>query len=200
MDNDTSATMIRVLGGDSLSSRWNEFGAKYIPMLQAYLRDAFPSVDIDEVIDDTLIAFVSILPDYQYTEERHGHFRNFIRGVAKNKAREWLRKREKDSEEAAEYREYEQMRREENADDRATARVKKRMNDIAQMALDQVLADKKVSEQSKQIFVRIAINCENPEEVADLFGVTRNNVDQIKSRMMEKLKSLVRSLEALSPM
>jgi len=40
------------------------------------------------------------------------------------------------------------------------------------------------------IFRRTALQGESPESVAALFGIKRNNVDQIKARMVAKLKEL----------
>ena len=45
------------------------------------------------------------------------------------------------------------------------------------------------------MFTRVAVNGEKPDDVADAFGITRNAVDQMKSRMMARLKELVAALE-----
>ena len=57
-------------------------------------------------------------------------------------------------------------------------------------ALAQFMADTKISKRDKEIFRRVALRGESPESVAELVGITRNNVDQIKSRMVAKLKAL----------
>ena len=45
------------------------------------------------------------------------------------------------------------------------------------------------------MFTRVAVNGEKPDDVAAAFGITRNAVDQMKSRMMTRLKELVAALE-----
>ena len=45
------------------------------------------------------------------------------------------------------------------------------------------------------MFVRTVVNREKPEAVAAAFRIERNAVDQIKSRMMDKLRKLVAELE-----
>ena len=41
---------------------------------------------------------------------------------------------------------------------------------------------------NKRIFIENVINGLTPDVVASMFGVTRNNVDQIKARMIKRLK------------
>jgi len=45
------------------------------------------------------------------------------------------------------------------------------------------------------VFTRVAVNGEKPEDVAAAFGIERNAVDQIKSRLTARLKELVAALE-----
>ena len=47
------------------------------------------------------------------------------------------------------------------------------------------------------MFPRVAINHESPDAVADSLGIKRNAVDQMKSRMMTKLRELVETLKAV---
>ena len=52
------------------------------------------------------------------------------------------------------------------------------------------MADKSISTRDKEIFRRVALQGESPEDVAAIFDIKRNNVDQIKARMVAKLKEL----------
>ena len=45
------------------------------------------------------------------------------------------------------------------------------------------------------MFRRVAVNGDSPEDVASDFGITRNAVDQMKSRMMARLREFVSALE-----
>jgi DNA-directed RNA polymerase sigma subunit (sigma70/sigma32) len=42
--------------------------------------------------------------------------------------------------------------------------------------------------------MRVAVNNESPESVANAYCITRNNVDQIKNRMIAKLREIVSRL------
>ena len=66
---------------------------------------------------------------------------------------------------------------------------------VFEVALQQYLADETVQERTRQVFVRLAVNGEKPEAVAAAFGLTRNAVDQIRSRALRGLRARVRALE-----
>ena len=57
-----------------------------------------------------------------------------------------------------------------------------------------LLSDTSIRERTRQIFEHVAVHGEDPQVVADLFGTTRNNVDQIKNRLTERLVDLARNL------
>ena len=42
--------------------------------------------------------------------------------------------------------------------------------------------------------MRVAVNGEKPESVAESFGITRNAVDQMKARMKNRLRELADAL------
>jgi DNA-binding CsgD family transcriptional regulator len=52
------------------------------------------------------------------------------------------------------------------------------------------MANPNLNPRDKEIFRRTALGEESPADVAAIFGITRNNVDQIKARMTAKLKEL----------
>lgn len=61
-----------------------------------------------------------------------------------------------------------------------------------------MLADDGIQSRTKQIFLRTAVNGERPEDVAEAFGTTRNTVDQVKSRMIDKLRNMIERLESVN--
>ena len=68
------------------------------------------------------------------------------------------------------------------------------MDGELQKDIQQLLANPKRTERTRQIFIRTALKGEDPAAVAALFGSTRNNVDQIKNRMTAELKELAMRL------
>ena len=59
----------------------------------------------------------------------------------------------------------------------------------------QILDDDNIPEKSKQIFQRLTVDGVSPDEVAVAYGTSRNNVDKTKSRMIARLREIVRTLE-----
>ena len=66
---------------------------------------------------------------------------------------------------------------------------------LLEVALQQLLNDESIQSRTRQVFLRVAVNGDSPNDVADAFGIERNAVDQIKNRMMSRLRKLVAALE-----
>ena len=66
---------------------------------------------------------------------------------------------------------------------------------LLEIALQQLLNDESIQSRTRQVFLRVAVNGDSPNDVADAFGIERNAVDQIKNRMMSRLRELVAALE-----
>ena len=86
MTPETSTTLLRDIAQDSQHARWAEFVARYRPMMEAYMHERFPSVEADDVIQETLISLIKTLPVYHYSPEEKGSFHNYLTGILRNKA------------------------------------------------------------------------------------------------------------------
>ena len=185
----TSVSLLKVLGEDAQSPRWTEFAKKYASTIDGFLFKYFPTVDAAEVVNDTLLALVEKLPLYEYDPDANGHFRNYLIGIVRFKAIEQLKKRSRDAahkevlESKAKF-EWEYEKQSYSAD------LRDWRKEAYEAALAQFMADKSISPRDKEIFRRVALKGESPESVAEVFGIKRNNVDQIKARMTAKLKEL----------
>ncbi len=187
----TSTTLLRDLAQDSQHARWGEFVARYRPMMEAFMRERFPSLDADDMIQETLIALVNVLPGYRYSPEESGHFRNYLTGILRNKALRELRKEQRQAEIAEELR-----RSQDDAHVHVLADEDRSWREsIFEIALRQFLSDETVADRTKRIFERTAINGEAPEAVAAAFKMTRHAVDQAKSRAVARLREIAKGLE-----
>lgn len=187
----TSTTLLKAIGADLDSPRWTEFVARYQPVMESFLAQQFPSVDADDVMQETLIVIARILPDYHYAPDTKGHFRNYLLGILKNKAREELKRRgraAKADEAAKEFVDISPNASPQDCDDEDWRIA------AYEVALQQLLADPRHTERTRQIFIRTALKGESPASVAALFGTTRNNVDQIKNRLTAELRELATRL------
>ncbi len=185
----TSISLLKVLGEDSQSPRWREFLRMYASTIDGFLFKHFPTVDAEDVVQETLRALVEKLPLYEYEPDTKGHFRNYLIGIVRFKAIEQLKRRRREADMRAELEanaqfEWECEKQSYSVDLRDWQR------EAYEAALAQFMADKGISTRDKEIFRRVALQGESPEDVAAIFDIKRNNVDQIKARMVAKLKEL----------
>ena len=185
----TSISLLKVLGEDSQSPRWREFLRMYASTIDGFLFKHFPTVDAEDVMQETLRALVEKLPLYEYEPDTKGHFRNYLIGIVRFKAIEQLKRRRREADlrvelEANAQFEWECEMQSYSVDLRDWQR------EAYEAALAQFMADKSISTRDKEIFRRVALQGESPEDVAAIFDIKRNNVDQTKARMVAKLKEL----------
>ena len=181
---DTSTTLLRDLAQDSQHARWGEFVARYRPMMEAFMRERFPSLDADDVIQETLIELIRVFPVYRYSPNEKGCFHNYLTGILRHRALRMMDEEKRRARLVAEMRHADV-----DADDTAWR------ESLMEIALHQLLADTSIHERTRLVFARVAVNGEKPDDVAAAFGITRNAVDQMKSRMMARLKELIAALE-----
>lgn len=188
----TSTTLLKAIGADADSPRWLDFVARYRPVMESYLKSQYPTVDADDVMQETLVVLARKLPEYRYAPDEKGYFRNYLFGILKNKAREALKRQAKDSRAVEAAKEFAATSQAAVASD--DAEMENWRISAYEVALQQLLANPRLSERTRQTFVRTALKGEDPVSVAALFGTTRNNVDQIKNRMTVELRKLATRL------
>ena len=189
---DTSTTLLRDVA-DSSHARWSVFYSRYQPMMLAYLRARFPSLDAEDIVQETFVALAKILPDYKYAPEKNGAFHNFLTGVLRNKALCAL----------------DASRRQMAIEDRMQLAItidgksvhEQSYHDwrenLFEVALQQLLADESIQDRTKQAFIRTAIKGESIESVAESMGVQRHAVDCMRSRTLDRLRGIVENLKGL---
>lgn len=182
----TSITLLNTISSDLQSVRWTEFVQKYEPSLRDFLQRRFPGVPEDDILQETFLAVTKNLSGYQYQPDEKGHFRNYLTGILRHKAMQYLERKNRENSSIRMYR----CENPQPEDDEETAF----RESVYELALQELLADKDINPRTKQIFIRVSVNGEKPEDVAAAFGVTRNSVDQIKSRMMVKLRAAIERL------
>lgn len=192
---ETSTTLLRDVS-DSQHARWAVFHARYEPMMRAFMRERFPSLDADDAIQETFVALAKALPRYVYNPNENGHFRNYLTGVLRNKALKALVARDRDrllrerAEQLAQRADASREAIPPDADD-----LRRWRESVYEIALQQLLADESVHERTKQAFVRLAIDGEKPEAVAESLGVKRSAVDMMKARCLDRLRKYVKALK-----
>ena len=193
----TSVSLLEALSGDASSVRWTEFYNKYEGPMRAFLQARFPTVEADDVIQETLIALVKCLPNYRYVPDEHGYFHNYLMGIVKHKALDIVRRQAARSviRSQLEKEEQERMKRFQEPRDEAEEEAAWQ-NAVKEAALEQLLADDSISLATREVFRHVALMHEPPMKVASQFGITRNNVDQIKARLIARLKEIIADMTA----
>ena len=183
---------MRDIGSDVKNARWGEFVERYRGMMTGYLKTYFPVLEADDIVQETLVALSQVLPNYRYDPAVTGHFHNYLTGILRNKA---CRECERRAREKAVHEDLSVILSEK--DGKREADVVKWQESVFEIAMRELLADAEIHERSKQIFLRLAVDGVPAEEVASAYGVERNIVDKIKSRMIARLKDIVAGLEGV---
>lgn len=178
----TSTSLIIALGMQGQGARWKEFIDRYKPMMEGYLCSRFFNIEYDDVIQDTFIALAKVLPNYRYAPDETGAFHDYIVAILRNKACDALRIKEKQENLKKEFLEDINFERGGFTDKDSVYQA------ILKIALKDILNDSSIMMRNKRIFIENVINGLSPDVVASMFGVTRNNVDQIKARMIKRLQ------------
>ena len=183
----TSITLLKAIASGAENVRWTEFVHRYDGLMRDFLRQRFPTVEADDVIQNVLVALTKALPGYNYTTDEKGHFHNYLLGVVKHKAIDAVRRNASESEMRKEFASTNVL-----ADQQADE--PKWREDLMHAALDQLMANASIAPRNREIFRHVALMGEPPERVAAGFGVSRGNVDVIKKRMVDRLQSLVSAM------
>ncbi len=187
----TSITLLKALAQDTANDQWYQFYTAYEEPIRGFVRDRFPSLDPDDVLQETMRALSKCLPTYHYTPDEKGHFRCYLMGIVKHKALDILDKRRREAKTVDTLQNDPTL-----LAPPPKAEIETWKRAAMEAAVEQLMADTALSANTRTIFEHVALRHEKPEAVAERFGTTRNNVDQIKSRMIERLKGIVQSLTA----
>jgi len=188
---ETSTTLLKDIS-DSSNARWPEFVSRYRQMMVSYLKTHFPAVDADDIVQETLIALAKALPRYRYDPDETGRFRNYLTGILRNRALKSCERADRDRAFMSNLRDGAVLLPETPTEKDVAAW----RESLLEIATRQLFADEQIPDKSKQMFQRLTVDGASAEEVAAAYGTSRNNVDKTKSRMMARLREIVRKLEA----
>ena len=183
----TSITLLKDLAQGSANARWAEFVARYDGLMRGFLRSRFPDLEADDILQNAFVSLVKAIPEYRYTPDERGFFRDYVIGVVRHKALDAARKRGAEAEKRRGYK----SERDCHGTSQADASWREALMNAA---LEQLMADSSIATRNREIFRHVALLGEPPERVAADFGVSRGNVDVIKKRMIDRLRSLVASM------
>ena len=184
----TTETLLQGLAAND-QNRWARFYRDYAPWIENnLLRRGLSHEDAEEVVHDTLVELVKIMPSYRYDKARKGAFHSLLFKIAQNKAIDRLRKIKAEAERLSSF-----------AAEPLSPSDEDWRRETFNMALRRVFADPGIGEASKIAFRRFVQLGELAETVAHELGLTVNNLYQIKNRLKKRLTDEVRRLQENSP-
>lgn len=184
----TTETLLEKLAAND-QNRWARFYRDYAPYIKGNLiKKGVSETEADEIVHDTLVDLVKIMPTYKYDRTHKGRFHSFLFKIAQNKAIDRFRKAN------AEAAKIERFAKEPFAPSDEDWR-----RETFNIALRRVFADESIGETSKVAFRRFVQLGEDAGKVAADLNITVNNLYQIRSRIKQKITEEVRRIQENSP-
>jgi len=165
------------------------------------IQKRFSPDDAADLIHETLLELVRIMPTYRYDPVRKGAFHSLILKIAQNKGNDLRRKRMREQEHRETLSDDPTL----NPGDCALPEIHFDVSEddwqraTFDMALRRVFVDPSIRETSKIAFRRVAQLGEDPTTVARELGLEVNAVYQIKNRLKERLRDEVHKIQESSP-
>lgn len=177
----------RVRKGDEIS--WNEFYDTYKRLLYTVGRESYKlnTGEIEELIQEVMLTFFDASRTFKYDKSK-GKFRSYLKKIFHYKALNFKGKKKKAAENVSSIESDEfsiddlPEPSDSNLDKIWTEEWQKH---IMQQALHEVKDS--IDPKTFQVFYNVAIEGISPQEVADAFDTTVNNVYAIKARITKKL-------------
>ena len=191
----TPETLIAGLAAND-ETRWARFYRDYAQRIENTLLKNTPlsPSDVEDVIHETLVALVALMPAYRHDRAGKGAFHSLVLRIAQNKAYDFLRRATRSQSRHAAFAADPAAGPSAAAEPGFTFEMSEAdwRRELCAMALRRVLADPAVRSSSKIAFRRYAILGEPAERVAADLGLSVNALYQIKNRLTERLAAGVR--------
>jgi len=89
----TRPSLLRRVRDPKDARAWNEFSEIYLPLIRQYVRfSGLPEVDVDDVVQETLLGVYRAMPQFEYEADRPGAFRAYLRQAVRSKLANFYKK------------------------------------------------------------------------------------------------------------
>lgn len=181
---ETTETLLKGLIENN-QNRWARFYRDYAPLIEnMLLQRGLSHHDAEEIVQETLVDLVSIMPTYKYDKHKKGAFHSLLFKIAQNKAIDMYRKRKTDGE----------LLKRIEAEPFAPTKDDWRQETL-KIALRRVFADPSIGETSKIAFRRFVQLGEDADKIAAELNITVNNLYQIKKRLKDRIAAEIGELQ-----
>lgn len=195
-DWNTNPTLLQRLSADEADEAWALFFDQYALALHKYaLRLGLSESLAEEVVQETMIEMMRILPAFVYDPQRR--FRNFLLTVAHRKVlRHMQREKTRRVVQETYSREWTQLVEDRKRGCIESEEARAWRWSLFLAAWEELRATTRAEATTLEIFEAAVIRGEPVAAVAERFGVTANAVYQAKIRLCRRLRIMVANLEA----
>jgi RNA polymerase sigma-70 factor, ECF subfamily len=176
--------LIRVQKGDE--DAWSDLAALYRPLLTGWLqRQSVPSNDLDDVVQEILLALVKYLPTFQHSGQT-GAFRSWMRTIAVNRAHDYWRSNKPGAQAAGGDASQALQQLADPASDLNRHWDDEHDRHVLRCLL--VLVEQQFDARSVRAFHRLALDGATGADVAAELGISVAAAYQAKSRILQKIR------------
>ena len=182
----TRSSVLKAVADTENEAAWNRFFDLYAGFVYSIARSkGLNAVDADDIVQIVFCDLARTMPTFKYDREK-GRFRSYLSGLVSWRVMDRLRYGKRDAELKANF--LEEVRSAEADGDDAFAE-----REWQAAAMEEALRRMKpeVRPEHYAAFVASAVEGQDTETVTKLYGISRNNLYQIRTRITEKLRETV---------
>jgi RNA polymerase sigma factor (sigma-70 family) len=202
---DTSTALLRELATGADAARWTQFVELYGPVLRCWLKGLkardLPWLEpamFDDIVQETFVSLVKVFPNGGYRRDR-ARFRTFLHAILRKRAVDFLRK---SGNHALRFLPDDRSQDALDASPDAfslplgggdTPGLRELRSRLCSLMVERVFRESNFSGQSRAVFFRLMAG-ESTDALAREYGLERNAIYQLKSRVMKALAAKARTL------
>lgn len=186
--NETSITLLDSLGDPENRDGWQKLCSLYQPLILAWLKKYdIQSCDADDLTQEVLMSVCISLSNFEHSG-RPGAFRAWLKSILVNRLRNFWRTRDRKPHSPGGSSIEERLLQLEDPASHLS-QLWDQQHDLFVMKRLLELTQRYFSDESWEMFVRVAIRGESAETVARERGVSLNSVFIAKSRILRRLRT-----------
>ncbi len=197
---ETRPSLLERVRDSGANCAWEEFYQRYWePILRYACKMGLSEPDANDVLQETMIALMRILPTFEYRPEK-GKFRNFLLTIVHRKVLAALRRAARAGEISLDETTdgdgvaLRDRLPSEGATTFETEDVHRWQQCLVERALRVIREDPGIDANTFGVFTAYVIDDRPCADVAEEFGENPNNVYQIKNRLLRRLRQEVQAL------
>jgi RNA polymerase sigma-70 factor, ECF subfamily len=190
-DDKTRATLILRVRDQEDQTAWRDFAGIYTPIITAYARKiGVPGHEVDDVIQEVLWAVMKLVKEFDYDPSK-GKFRSWLRSITHRRILKYRSGKKRTPINVEDTQIFKNVTDEDaQLENYWDEQWRKHVLNMAMLR-----ACKHFDPKTMEVFRRYVIEQQPPGKVADEMGMSVSNVYVCKSRVLDRLKQEVETLD-----